>query len=247
MVSANDPYGSACAALMQDLMSSYPKNIWAGPYEFFTGNSALYKITNAFIDGTLLNVGADFALMPSIFEPGGIVQHEFFVGSTPVIASQTGGLADTVFEFNVETEEGNGFTIESSNKENIIDAVIRACEVYRQPEKYQALRKQAFESVIEVESVAKAWNREFYKLFGKVFMEAETIRPHIEAIDRTFSENKIECRPTFDSIIQQKILGEIKPKQASQVYRYAQSEKVDQDCDIGYEEQIPVQEQEEYR
>jgi len=38
MVSPNDPYGSACAALMQDLMSSYPKNVWAGPYEFFTGN-----------------------------------------------------------------------------------------------------------------------------------------------------------------------------------------------------------------
>lgn len=175
------------------------------------------------------------------------MQHEFFVGSTPVIASQTGGLADTVFEFDVETEEGNGFTIESSNKQNIIDAVSRACEVYRQPDKYQALRKQAFKSVIDVESVAKAWNREFYKLFGKVFMEAETIRPHIEAIDRTFSDNKIECRPTFDSIIQQKILGEIKPKQVCQVSRCFDNKKANtKNFDVAYyEEQKPEQEQEQ--
>ena len=34
-------------------------------------------------DGTLINIGADFGLMPSSVEPGGIVQHEFFVASTP--------------------------------------------------------------------------------------------------------------------------------------------------------------------
>lgn len=43
-------------------------------------------------DGPLINVGCDYGLMPSKFEPGGIVQHEFFVGSTPVVAMKTGGL-----------------------------------------------------------------------------------------------------------------------------------------------------------
>ncbi len=28
-----------------------------------------------FTDGPLANIGSDFALMPSLFEPGGIVQH----------------------------------------------------------------------------------------------------------------------------------------------------------------------------
>ena len=51
--------------------------------------------------------------MPSIFEPGGIVQHEFFVGGTPVIAFKTGGLKDSVFEFKWDNEEGNGYTFES--------------------------------------------------------------------------------------------------------------------------------------
>jgi glycogen synthase len=37
-----------------------------------------------------INLGADFGLMPSLFEPGGVVQHEFFVAGTPVIAFRTG-------------------------------------------------------------------------------------------------------------------------------------------------------------
>ena len=42
------------------LKNLYPKNFWASPYEFF-------------YDGSLLNCGSDWALMPSKFEPGGIV------------------------------------------------------------------------------------------------------------------------------------------------------------------------------
>lgn len=37
--------------------------------------------------------------MPSRFEPGGIVQHEFFVAGTPVLAHATGGLKDSISNF----------------------------------------------------------------------------------------------------------------------------------------------------
>lgn len=46
--------------------------------------------------------------MPSKFEPGGIVQHEFFVASTPVIAHKTGGLKDTVIDFDFQNMKGSG-------------------------------------------------------------------------------------------------------------------------------------------
>ncbi len=81
-----DPYSANCAHKMRYLKSRYPHCFWAAPEEFFT-------------DGSLVNRGADFGLMPSLFEPGGIVQHEFFVGGTPVIAYKTGGLKDSVIEF----------------------------------------------------------------------------------------------------------------------------------------------------
>ena len=47
---------------MKQLAHKYPKCFWANPDMFFT-------------DGPLCNIGSDFAVMPSLFEPGGIVQH----------------------------------------------------------------------------------------------------------------------------------------------------------------------------
>lgn len=92
-----EPYSMQCAHKMWHLKNKYPSCFWADPNQFFT-------------DGSLVNRGTDFGLMPSIFEPGGIVQHEFFVGATPVVAFKTGGLKDSVFEFNWESETGNGYT-----------------------------------------------------------------------------------------------------------------------------------------
>ena len=55
-----DPYSASCANKMRYLKSRDPHCFWAAPEEFFT-------------DGSLINRGADFGLMPSLFEPGGIV------------------------------------------------------------------------------------------------------------------------------------------------------------------------------
>jgi len=60
MVNMKEPYGSYCAGLMYDLNNRFPNNFWSSPNDFFT-------------DGVLVNVGADYAMMPSLFEPGGIV------------------------------------------------------------------------------------------------------------------------------------------------------------------------------
>lgn len=80
-----EEYAARCADKMFELRHRFPNNFWADPDAFFS-------------DGPLVNLGADFALMPSMFEPGGVVQHEFFVAGTPVIAFATGGLKDTVVE-----------------------------------------------------------------------------------------------------------------------------------------------------
>jgi len=91
MANIKEPYSADCARKMNYLKSKYPNCIWADPNYFFT-------------DGSVVNRGSDYGLMPSIFEPGGIVQHEFFVGGTPVIAYKTGGLKDSVFEFMWDSE-----------------------------------------------------------------------------------------------------------------------------------------------
>lgn len=108
-----DPYAAQCAHRMWRLKAQYPHCFWAAPEEFFT-------------DGAVVNRGCDFGLMPSVFEPGGIVQHEFFVGGTPVVAFKTGGLKDSVIEFLWDSEEGCGYTFESHTPGDFIFAIERA-------------------------------------------------------------------------------------------------------------------------
>ena len=139
-----DPYSASCANRMWSLKQKYPHCFWAAPEEFF-------------MDGAVVNRGSDFGLMPSLFEPGGIVQHEFFVGETPVIAFRTGGLKDSVHEFQWDSETGSGFTFESYKKEDFIFAIERSLGVYVNKAKYLKLRQNAFNATMPGEIVCKAW------------------------------------------------------------------------------------------
>ena len=109
--------------------------------------------------------------MPSLFEPGGIVQHEFFVGSTPVIAFKTGGLKDSVIEFQWDSEKGCGFTFESYKKEDFIFAIERAIGTYKNKQKYAKLRENAFRATMPGETVCIAWLNEFCRMRNKIYID----------------------------------------------------------------------------
>jgi glycogen synthase len=160
---SKEEYGKYCAERMKYLKNRYPNSFWSNPDAFF-------------LDGALANIGSDFAMMPSLFEPGGIVQHEFFCGSTPVIAFKTGGLKDTVFEYNYETNKGNGFNFMSYDVEDFKRCMRRAIQCYKVKPAYEKLRYNAFESVVEEEDVAKAWNTEFYRLQNKMYIDSNSVQ-----------------------------------------------------------------------
>jgi glycogen synthase len=143
---------------MWHLKSRYPQQFWAAPEEFF-------------MDGAIVNRGADFGLMPSLFEPGGIVQHEFFVGGTPVVAFKTGGLKDSVIEYQWDSEIGCGFTFEQYSKNDFIYAMKRAIGTFNNKAKYARLRVNSFEATMPGETVCKAWLEEFYRLRGKIYFD----------------------------------------------------------------------------
>ena len=103
-------------------------------------------------------------MMPSMFEPGGIVQQEFFIAGTPVIAFKTGGLKDTVFEYDSLNGTGNGFTFETYAQHDFVYASRRAIAVYSQRAEYERLRRNARASVMDLDVVSKAWFREFFRL-----------------------------------------------------------------------------------
>eukprot|EP00274_Cyanoptyche_gloeocystis_P007383 CAMPEP_0196653188 /NCGR_PEP_ID=MMETSP1086-20130531/2781_1 /TAXON_ID=77921 /ORGANISM="Cyanoptyche gloeocystis , Strain SAG4.97" /LENGTH=643 /DNA_ID=CAMNT_0041984253 /DNA_START=70 /DNA_END=2002 /DNA_ORIENTATION=- len=150
----NDGYGGRVSAELMRNRGHLPHVVWADTSAFFT-------------DGPLVNLGADFGLMPSCFEPGGIVQQEFFCAATPVVAFRTGGLADTVHEYDRTAQKGNGFVFDRHDTHNFQQAVSRAVDCYRSPADYVQIRKNARESVVDAMTVAWAWLGEFYRLKGR--------------------------------------------------------------------------------
>ena len=54
-----DPYGQQCAWTIKALRAKYPYNFYGDPSSFFS-------------DTPLVNLGADFGVVPSLFEPSGI-------------------------------------------------------------------------------------------------------------------------------------------------------------------------------
>ena len=88
--------------------------------------------------------GADMFLMPSKFEPCGLGQLIAMRYGTVPIVRATGGLADTVTEFNPTTGSGNGFVFYEYNARELYAAIARALKLYRDnPDAWQRLVRKA--------------------------------------------------------------------------------------------------------
>jgi len=71
----------------------------------------------------LIEAGSDFFLMPSRYEPCGLNQlYSLNYGTIPIVRN-TGGLADTVQNYNQETGEGTGFMFDYLSPNSIYDTV----------------------------------------------------------------------------------------------------------------------------
>lgn len=71
----------------------------------------------------LIEAGADLFLMPSRYEPCGQNQMSSLLYGTLPIVRQTGGLSDTVENYNEQTGEGTGFVFENLSPQSIYDIV----------------------------------------------------------------------------------------------------------------------------
>ena len=79
---------------------------------------------------------SDMFLMPSKFEPCGLSQLiAMRYGSVPIVR-ETGGLKDTVIPYLTGEGVGTGFTFYSYNSYDMLGAIDRAIEVYRQPNEW---------------------------------------------------------------------------------------------------------------
>jgi starch synthase len=83
--------------------------------------------------------GSDFFLMPSLYEPCGLGQLISLRYGTVPIVRKTGGLADTVIEFDQNAGRGNGFLFVDYTGEALLGALRRARIVFSQDELFKVL------------------------------------------------------------------------------------------------------------
>jgi starch synthase len=81
----------------------------------------------------LIEAGADIFLMPSRFEPCGLNQMYSQRYGTPPVAHATGGLVDTIIDFDplVGGADGSGFLFSEPTPESFFGAIERAVAAYR--------------------------------------------------------------------------------------------------------------------
>jgi starch synthase len=88
----------------------------------------------------LIEGGADLFLMPSRFEPCGLNQmYSLRYGTVPVVRA-TGGLADTVQNFDPRTGEGTGFTFEEYSPQALLGTLRWANGVFQDRKTWQRIQ-----------------------------------------------------------------------------------------------------------
>src|ERR1700722_13195013 len=88
-----------------------------------------------------IEAGADIFLMPSRYEPSGLNQmYSLRYGTVPVVRA-TGGLDDTIQDFDPKTNQGTGFKFVNYDGVSLLQCVRAALSVYREPKAWQQLQK----------------------------------------------------------------------------------------------------------
>jgi starch synthase len=103
--------------------------------------------------------GSDMFLMPSRFEPCGLGQLiSLRYGTIPIVRA-TGGLADTIDDWDPVRQTGNGFVFSAYDHWDLFAHVVRALETFRQPPLWQRLQANAMATDVSWANSAEKYVR----------------------------------------------------------------------------------------
>ena len=137
-----------CEEMLSQFSRKYPKNISA--------NIKFDPVLAQKIYG-----GCDIILIPSLFEPCGLVQMIAQRYGTIPIARKTGGLADTI-------EDGKtGFLFERFKPESFLKAIERCLKVFQDKKEWQRMVKKVMAKDFSWKKSAKEYFKFYQKLIRK--------------------------------------------------------------------------------
>ncbi|MSQ21240.1 MAG: glycosyltransferase [Betaproteobacteria bacterium] len=111
-----------------------------------------------------IEAGADMFAMPSRFEPCGLNQLYSLRYSNPPIVRATGGLADTVTDYDDATGDATGFVFQEATGAALFDAIRRAVAVWRDRDAWRALQRNGMRRDSSWEASARQYVRLYQEL-----------------------------------------------------------------------------------
>jgi starch synthase len=109
----------------------------------------------------------DTFLMPSLFEPCGLSQIISLRYGTLPIVRETGGLKDTVEQYNAEANTGTGFTFQNYNAHEMMFKVREAEEVFKDKERWNQMIERAMNANFSWEASARKYEELYDMLIAK--------------------------------------------------------------------------------
>ncbi len=106
-------------------------------------------------------------LMPSRYEPCGLNQMYSLKYATIPIVRATGGLDDTIEEFNPKSKEGNGFKFKDASKEDLLGAIDRALKIYKDKDMWSKLQSNGLNCDFSWEASAKKYVKLYKSMLDK--------------------------------------------------------------------------------
>lgn len=110
--------------------------------------------------------GSDVTIIPSRFEPCGLIQMEAMRMGTIPIVRKTGGLADSVEDYNPDKSTGTGFVFEKFDSSSLMIALIRAFENFRDRSKWRLLQERVMSKDFSWINSAKKYENLFNQAIG---------------------------------------------------------------------------------
>ncbi|MGE4357590.1 MAG: glycogen synthase GlgA [Candidatus Omnitrophota bacterium] len=117
--------------------------------------------------------GSDIFLMPSRFEPCGLGQMISLKYGTIPVVRKTGGLADTIVDYEPHSDTGNGFTFTAYSSVSLLEAIKRALSVYKDKKAWMRLIKRA----MEADFSWKVSAQKYLKLYRKILKASNSLLP----------------------------------------------------------------------
>jgi starch synthase len=119
-----------------------------------------------------IEAGCDMFLMPSRYEPCGLNQiYSLKYGTIPIVRA-TGGLDDTIQEFNPASGKGTGFKFKQYDAIKLLKTIKNALTLYHDKGTWEKLTRNAMEADFSWKTSAK----KYVELYQKALRKTETPR-----------------------------------------------------------------------